>query len=150
MPKGRWRQYSKKIDDLERDLKVKEAEIKVLELHNVSIITANEQVTEYKKQLESVRLQLEIGQNKMSLLQEKLQRKRVELARKSVEIQFLRKERDSANLQAKIERERADMISRQLAAEATSHAVHMKEVQVNVSCNHVTNMPVTFPVYRCS
>lgn len=129
-------------DNLEKDLKVKEAEIEVLRLNNSSIVTANDQVVDYKKQLQSVRLALETEKKKMFLLQMKLEQKRVDLATKSVEIRFLRKERGWAKLQAKIERERADMISRQLAAEATSHAVHMKEVQVSFIFNPMTHMSI--------
>ena len=128
-------------NNLEKDLKVKEAEMEVLMLKNFSIVTANDQVVDYQKQLESVKLALET-EKKIFLLQVKLEQKRVDLAKKSVEIRFLRKERDWAKLQAKIEKEKADMISRQLAAEATSHAVHMKEVQVSFTFNPMTYMSV--------
>lgn len=122
-------------DALERDLKVREAEIVALQLTNSSMVTAREyEIAEHKKQLKTVKQELEAEKRKISPLQEELQRKREELAEKSVEIRLLREGRDSANSQVKMQRELADMKSRELASAATSHAIHMTELQVCITC----------------
>ena len=118
-------------DALKRELKMRELEIEILQWKNTSTtVPIKEQVDDYKKQLESVSQQLDAEKKNMHRLQEELQKKTVELEKKLVEIQFLRERSDSANFQAKMEKDRADMMSKKLAAEAISHAVHMKEVQV--------------------
>ena len=118
-------------DALERELKMRELEIEILRWKNSSTtVPVKEQVDDYKKELESVSQQLDEEKKKNLLLQEELQKKTIELEKKIVETQFLREGRESANFQVKMEQERADMMSRKLAAEAVSHAVHMKEVQV--------------------
>jgi len=118
-------------DALKRELKMRELEIEILQWKNTSTtVPIKEQVDNYKKQLESVSHQLDAEKKNMRLLKEELQKKTVELEKKLVEIQFLREERESANFQVKMEKERADMMSKKQAAEAISHAVHMKEVQV--------------------
>lgn len=122
-------------DALERDLKVREAEIVALQLTTSSMVTAREyEIAEHKKQLKTVKQELEAEKRKISPLQEELQRKREELAEKSVEIRLLREARDSANSQVKRQRELADMKSRELASAATSHAIHMTELQVCITC----------------
>ena len=122
-------------DELEQLLKRKEVEIEVLKLtmreKEHYLITAKEQeVTHYHKQLESVKQQLETERKGMTPLQEELQRKTAELTEKSVEIRFLREARDSANSQLKMEKERAEMKSKELTAATISHAVFTAEVKV--------------------
>ena len=140
-------------DALKRELKMRELEIEILQWRSTSTtVPIKEQVDDYKKQLESLSQQLDAEKRNMRLLQEELQKKTVELEKKLVEIQFLREGRDSANFQLKMEKERADMMSKKLAAEAISHAVHMKEVQVYIICNLMTCIFLHFTCthYRCN
>ena len=95
------------------------------------LITAKEQeVSQYQKQLDFVKQALEDERKKMTPLQEELQRKTVELTEKSVEIQFLREARDSANSQLKMEKEKAELQSKEVTAAAISHAVLVAELKV--------------------
>ena len=122
-------------DELEQLLKRKEVEIEVLKLtmrekEHYLITTKEQEVTHYHKQLESVKQQLATERKGMTPLQEELQRKTAKLTEKSVEIRFLREARDSANSQLKMEKERAEMKSKELTAATTSHAVFAAEVKV--------------------
>ena len=89
-----------------------------------------QEVSQYQKQLDFVKQELEDERKKMTPLQEELQRKTVELTEKSVEIQFLREARDSANSQLKMEKEKAELQSKEVTAAAISHAVLVAELKV--------------------
>ena len=118
-------------DALERDLKLREAEIEVLRLKNLGIATAKEQeIAHYQKQLESIRQELKTERKNISPLQEELQRKRVEVAEKMKDIQYLTEARDKANCELEREREKAEQKSKELAAAAISHAAHAMQFQV--------------------
>ena len=118
-------------DALERDLKVREAEIEVLRLKNLGIATAKEQeIAHYEKQLESIRQELEAERKNVSPLWEELQRKRVEVAEKMKDIQYLTEARDRANCELEREREKTEQKSKELAAAVISHAASTVRFQV--------------------
>ena len=117
-------------DALERDLKVREAEIEVLRLKNLGIATAKEDIAHYQKQLESIRQELEAERKNVSPLREELQRKRVEVAEKMKDIQYLTEARDKANCELEREREKTEQKSKELAAAAMFHAASTVQFQV--------------------
>ena len=118
-------------DALEGDLKMREVEIEVLTLKNLSIATAKEQeIAHYQKQLESIRQELEAERKNVSPLREELQRKRVEVAEKMKDIQYLTEARDKANCELEREREKTEQKSKELAAAAMFHAASTVRFQV--------------------
>ena len=124
--------------ELEQMLKQRELEIELLKLKLSTmrekqhyLITAKEQeVSQYQKQLDFVKQELEAERTKMTPLQEELQRKTAELLEKSVEIQFLREARDRADSQLKMEKESAELKSKEVTAATISHAVLVAELKV--------------------
>ena len=148
--------------ELEQILKQRETELEVLKLKLSTmrekerhlITTKEQEVAQYRKQLDSVKQELEAERKKMTPLQEELQRKTAELTEKSIEIRFLKEARDSANSQLKMEKERAELKSKELTAAAISHAVFKTEVKVLHSL--IIYLPTTFipfptlALYSCS
>ena len=125
--------------ELEQTLKQKEEEVKTLKLklstmgereQHLTIIAKQQEAARYQKKLDSVRKKLKAERKKITSLQEELQEKTAQLKEKSVEIQFLRESRDSAHLQLRMEKDKAELLSKQLTAAAISDADHMTEVKV--------------------
>ena len=132
----RIRKLLQEKDDLENELKRREAAIKVLKRKNSSIAASKEhEVVRYQKQLESIRQELEAERKAMYRLQEEFQRKRVEVAEKMKDIQYLTEARDRANCELEREREKAEQKSKELTAAAASHTAHTVQLQVCGTCN---------------
>ena len=149
----RIRKLLQEKDTLKKKVRLRGAEIALLELKNSSIVSVKEEeIANYQKQLKSIRQELEEEKKKISPLQEELQRKRVEVAEKMKDIQYLTEARDRANSELEREREKTEQKSKELAAAAISHAVCTAEFHVCDTCNLMVYMSVHyFPIcYRCS
>ena len=136
--------------ELEQVLKKKDVEIEVLKLtmkdKEQHLVTAKEQeAAQYQKQLDFVKQELEAERKKMTPLQEELQRKTAELTKKSIKIGRLKEARDIANSQLKMEKERAELKSKELTAAAISHAIFKTEVKVLHSLIIQTTTFIHFP-----
>lgn len=111
-------------DALERNLRLREAEIEVLKLKNSSIAIVKEQeIDNYHKQLKSLRQELEAERKKVSPLQEEFQKKEEEMEEKKMVIKHLTEARDEANSELEREREKAEQKSKELTLAAAPHAV---------------------------
>ena len=126
-------------NELEQMLKQREEEVKTLKLklctmgereQHLTITAKQQEAARYQRKLDSVKKKLKAERKRITALQEELQEKTAQLKEKSVEIQFLREARDSANFQLRMEKEKAELLSKQLTAAAISDAVHMTEVKV--------------------
>lgn len=126
---------------LEEALKLREADIEILKESRKKeraylIALRKEEVAEYQQKLASFKQEFEEERQKIPPLEVEIQQLLAELARKSEEICRIRSASEETKSQLKMEREKVEMKTRELAAAAVSHAVHMKEVQVSFSSNH--------------
>ena len=119
---------------LEGDLKLREAEIEILKdsarkERECLIALREEEVAEYQTKLTSVEQELEEERQKIPPLKEVIQQLLEELMKKSKEVCHLRNASEETKSQLKMEREKVEMKTKELAAAAVSHDVHKKELQ---------------------
>lgn len=125
-------------NELKKALQLKEEEIKVLRpareksAHLKEIITIREkELSECKTQLESTERQLARERWKVSPLQQELQRAREELAEKSGELRQLRESKEETSTQLRMEKERVDVLLKQMTAAGISKPSYKKQRKVH-------------------
>ena len=128
----------KEKNELKKALQLKEEEVMVLRSAQEKsdrlkeIIAIREQeLIECKTQLESTEQQLATEREKVSPLQQELQRVREELAEKSGELRQLRESKEETNTQLRMEKERVDMLLKQMTAAGISKASSKKQKKVH-------------------
>ena len=122
---------------LERDLKFRDDEIEVLKKSThpervYFIVLRQDEVAEMQKRVQSVKQELKKETEKIPPLKEEIQSLIVQLAEKSAEICHLRDVWEKTNSQIRMDREKVDMVQREVNAAIVSHDVHRTEVKVNL------------------
>lgn len=113
--------------ELENALKLKEMEIEVLKESTRKekeyfLTLRSKEAMDCQVKLDAIVHELEEEKQKSSCLQEQLQKLTVELTEKSVEVRLLRQAEEKLNFQIRLERERADMLAKEMTEIAFSHA----------------------------
>lgn len=114
-------------EELENVLKLKEMEIEVLKESTKKekehfLTLRKRELVDYQMKLDAMVHELKVEKQKSSCLQEELQKLMVELTEKSVEVRLLRQAEEKLIFQLELERERADILAKEMTLITTSHA----------------------------